>query len=164
MLPGPRSLQVLNLLPLLFLLDGQLGRLGLDAVGRRVPLLIGLAVHVLASVLCVFAPNVAVLGVLRVLQGLGGAATAVVATAVVRDMFTGLAAAKVFSRLMLVMGVAPILAPTLGSQVLRWTQWRGVFVLLAVFGVVLVVVAAFRVLHAAMKHHHQRRRLALVIA
>jgi DHA1 family bicyclomycin/chloramphenicol resistance-like MFS transporter len=114
-----------------------------DAVGRRVPLLIGLAVHVLASVLCVFAPNVAVLGVLRVLQGLGGAATAVVATAVVRDMFTGLAAAKVFSRLMLVMGVAPILAPTLGSQVLRWTQWRGVFVLLAVFGVVLVVVAAF---------------------
>jgi MFS transporter, DHA1 family, multidrug resistance protein len=126
-----------------------------DAVGRRGPLLIGLAVHVLASVLCVFAPNVAVLGVLRVLQGLGGAATAVVATAVVRDLFTGLAAAKVFSRLMLVMGVAPILAPTLGSQVLRWTQWRGVFVLLAVFGVVLVVVAAFG-LPETLPHQHRR--------
>ena len=75
--------------------------------------------HVLASVLCVFAPNIAVLGGLRVLQGLGAAAATVVAMAVVRDLFTGLAAAKVFSRLMLVMGAAPILAPTLGGQVLR---------------------------------------------
>jgi DHA1 family bicyclomycin/chloramphenicol resistance-like MFS transporter len=78
-----------------------------------------------------------------VLQGLGAAAASVVATAVVRDLFTGLAAAKMFSRLMLVMGVAPILAPTLGSLVLRWTQWRGVFVLLAVFGVALIALAAF---------------------
>lgn len=114
-----------------------------DAVGRRKPLLAGLAVHVLASVLCVIAPNVGVLGALRVLQGLGAAAASVVATAVVRDLFTGLAAAKMFSRLMLVMGVAPILAPTLGSLVLRWTQWRGVFVLLAVLGVALIALAAF---------------------
>jgi MFS transporter, DHA1 family, multidrug resistance protein len=114
-----------------------------DAIGRRKPLLAGLAVHVLASVLCVMAPSIAVLGTLRVLQGLGAAAAAVVAMAVVRDLFSGLAAARLFSRLMLVMGVAPVLAPTLGSEVLRWTQWRGVFVALGVLGVGLIVLGAF---------------------
>jgi DHA1 family bicyclomycin/chloramphenicol resistance-like MFS transporter len=113
-----------------------------DAVGRRRPLLAGTAVHVLASVLCVVAPNVAVLGALRVLQGLGAAAAAVVAMAVVRDLFTGFEAAKLFSRLMLVMGVAPVLAPTLGGELLRFTNWRGVFVALAVLGVLLVAVTA----------------------
>jgi DHA1 family bicyclomycin/chloramphenicol resistance-like MFS transporter len=93
-------------------------------------------------VLCVVAPNIAVLGALRVLQGLGAAAAAVVATAVVRDLFTGLAAATLFSRLMLVMGVAPVLAPTLGGELLRFTNWRGVFVALAVLGVLLVAVTA----------------------
>jgi MFS transporter, DHA1 family, multidrug resistance protein len=115
-----------------------------DAYGRRAPLLAGLAVHVLASVLCVVAPNIAVLGTLRVLQGLGVAASSVVALAVVRDLFTGTAFASLFSRLMLVMGAAPILAPTLGGAVLRWTQWRGVFVALAAFGVLLLAVAALR--------------------
>lgn len=114
-----------------------------DAVGRRAPLLAGIAVHVVASVLCVIAPNIAVLGALRVLQGLGTAAAAVVAMAVVRDLFTGAAFATLFSRLMLVMGAAPILAPTLGSAVLGWTTWRGVFVVLALFGVALLAVAAF---------------------
>lgn len=113
-----------------------------DAVGRRVPLIAGIALHVVASVLCVFAPNIAVLGALRVVQGLGVAATSVVAMAVVRDLFDGAAFAKLLSRLLLVMGAAPILAPTLGGALLRWTDWRGVFVALAVMGVLLVVVAA----------------------
>lgn len=115
-----------------------------DAYGRRAPLIAGLAVHVVASLLCVVAPNIAVLGTLRVLQGLGVAASSVVALAVVRDLFTGTAFASLFSRLMLVMGAAPILAPTLGGAVLRWSEWRGVFVALAVFGVLLLVVAALR--------------------
>lgn len=114
-----------------------------DAVGRRVPLLAGIGLHIVASVLCVIAPNIATIGTLRVLQGLGVAAAAVVAVAVVRDLFSGAAFAKLFSRLMLVMGAAPILAPTLGSALLRWSDWRGVFVALAVFGVLLVTVAAF---------------------
>ena len=109
-----------------------------DAMGRRTPLLGGIAVHVLASVLCVIAPNLAVLGTLRVLQGLGAAAAAVVAMAIVRDLFDGLAAARLFSRLMLVVGVAPILAPTIGGLVLNWTSWRGVFVVLAVVGVAIL--------------------------
>ncbi|MCI4065567.1 multidrug effflux MFS transporter [Micromonospora sp. R77] len=114
-----------------------------DAVGRRRPLLAGIGLHVVASVLCVVAPNIAVVGALRVLQGLGVAAASVVATAIVRDLFSGASFARLFSRLMLVMGAAPILAPTLGSGLLRWSDWRGVFVALAVFGVLLVTVAAF---------------------
>ncbi|MCW3840583.1 multidrug effflux MFS transporter [Micromonospora yasonensis] len=114
-----------------------------DAVGRRLPLLAGIALHIVASVLCVLAPNIAVIGVLRVLQGLGVAAASVVAMAVVRDLFSGAAFAQLFSRLMLVMGAAPVLAPTLGSGLLRWSDWRGVFAALAVFGLLLATVAAF---------------------
>ncbi|MEU5904448.1 multidrug effflux MFS transporter [Micromonospora sp. NPDC047467] len=115
-----------------------------DVIGRRKPLLAGLVLHIVASVLCVFAPDIAVLGVLRVLQGLGVAASAVVATAIVRDLFSGSSFARIFSRLMLVMGIAPILAPTLGSAMLGWTDWRGVFAALAVLGVLLIIVAALR--------------------
>jgi len=113
-----------------------------DAMGRRLPLLGGIAVHVVASVLCVIAPNLAVLGTLRVLQGLGAAAAAVVAMAIVRDLFDGLAAARLFSRLMLVVGVAPILAPTVGGLVLNWTSWRGVFVVLTVVGMAILAASA----------------------
>ncbi len=113
-----------------------------DALGRRTPLLVGVGVHVLASLLCVLAPNVQVLGGLRVLQGLGAAAASVTAMAVVRDRYTGIAAATVLSRLMLVLGAAPVLAPTLGGEVLRVTDWRGVFAVLAVIGTALAVMAA----------------------
>jgi MFS transporter, DHA1 family, multidrug resistance protein len=113
-----------------------------DAVGRRTPLLFGVGLHILASVLCVIAPNLAVLGTLRVLQGLGAAAAAVVVMAIVRDLFTGLPAARLLSRLMLVLGAAPILAPTLGGIVLSGTSWRGVFVVLALFGVAIISVTA----------------------
>ncbi|MFB9445348.1 multidrug effflux MFS transporter [Dactylosporangium vinaceum] len=114
-----------------------------DAFGRRVPLLAGIAVHVVASVLCVFAPNLVMLGTLRVLQGLGAAAASVVATAVVRDLFSGNSAARLLSRLMLVVGVAPILAPTIGGFVLRVTEWRGVFVVLAAAGLAILGTTAF---------------------
>lgn len=112
-----------------------------DSIGRRRPLVAGVAVHVLASLLCVVAPNILTLGILRVLQGLGVAAATVVTTAMVRDVSSGVGAAKLLSRLMLVMGAAPVLAPTLGSQILRFTNWRGVFVALAGLGLVLIVVA-----------------------
>jgi DHA1 family bicyclomycin/chloramphenicol resistance-like MFS transporter len=112
-----------------------------DALGRRLPLVTGIALHVLASLLCIIAPNILILGIMRVLQGVGVAAAAVVTTAMVRDVSDGVGAARLLSRLMLVMGAAPVLAPTLGSQILRVTNWRGVFVVLALLGLVLVVVA-----------------------
>ncbi|AYY15361.1 Bcr/CflA family efflux MFS transporter [Actinobacteria bacterium YIM 96077] len=111
-----------------------------DRLGRRRPLITAVMVHVVASVLCALAPNIATLGMFRVLQGMAAAAGAVVSMAVVRDMYTGLPAVRMLSRLMLVMGAAPVLAPTLGGQILRFTDWRGVFWLLALLGAALVVV------------------------
>ncbi|SDF87267.1 MFS transporter, DHA1 family, bicyclomycin/chloramphenicol resistance protein [Pseudonocardia oroxyli] len=114
-----------------------------DAVGRRTPLLIGTTLHIVSSLLIMVAPNIAVFGALRVLQGVGGAAGAVVAMAVVRDLFTGRPAATLLSRLMLVMGAAPVLAPTLGGELLRFADWRGVFAFLALYGAAILALLAF---------------------
>jgi DHA1 family bicyclomycin/chloramphenicol resistance-like MFS transporter len=114
-----------------------------DAFGRRRPLIIGTALHVVASLLVLVAPNIAVLGALRLLQGVGAAAGAVIAIAVVRDLFDGRAAATMLSRLFLVLGAAPVLAPTIGGEVLRFTSWRGVFVILAGYGLLLLAVGLF---------------------
>ncbi|MGO8684820.1 MAG: multidrug effflux MFS transporter [Thermoleophilia bacterium] len=113
-----------------------------DRLGRRRPLLVGLAVYVLAAILCALAPSVGVLIAVRAAQGLAGAAGIVIANAVVADLYTGRAAARFFSRLMLISGLAPIVAPLVGGQVLRITSWRGVFAILAGFGLVLLVAAA----------------------
>ena len=126
-----------------------------DAFGRRRPLLVGTGVHVAASVLCAVAPNIAVLGGLRVLQGAGAAAGMVVALAIVRDLYTGRAAALLLSRLILVMGAAPIVAPTLGGALLGFTSWRGVFVALALYGLVLLPIAAL-LLPETLPHHRRR--------
>jgi DHA1 family bicyclomycin/chloramphenicol resistance-like MFS transporter len=112
-----------------------------DRYGRRRPLLVSASLHIAASLLCAVAPNVAVLSALRVLQGLAASGAAVIALAVVRDVAKGRSFVVMMSRLLLVMGAAPVLAPTLGSQLLRWTQWRGVFVTLAGIAVVLLIVA-----------------------
>lgn len=112
-----------------------------DAVGRRVPLITGTLISVFASVLCLFAPTVELLTVARVVQGLGASAGAVLALAVVRDLYTDRAAATLLSRLILVMGVSPVLAPTLGSAVLQWTQWRGVFAVLGALGLAIALFA-----------------------
>ncbi len=114
-----------------------------DSFGRRRPILYGAALHVIASLLCATAPNVASLCAFRVIQGIAASGAAVVALAIVRDVAKGHAFVVMMSRLLLVMGAAPVLAPTLGSQALRWTQWRGVFILLAAIGAVLLVVTAF---------------------
>ncbi|GAA2350699.1 multidrug effflux MFS transporter [Saccharopolyspora halophila] len=114
-----------------------------DAVGRRRPLLIGVAIYVLASVLCALAPSAYALAGIRLVQGFGGAAGIVIARAVVRDLYSGVALAKFFSMLMLVVGVVPIMAPVVGGQLLQLTSWRGVFVVLAVVGALLLAVATF---------------------
>lgn len=113
-----------------------------DTLGRRRPLLIGLAAYALASLLCVVAPSVLMLLVLRFIQGLAGAAGIVIARAIVRDLYTGVAAARFFSLLMLVNGLAPILAPLFGGLLLHFTSWRGVFMTLTIIGALLLVAAA----------------------
>ncbi|MFI1416755.1 multidrug effflux MFS transporter [Streptomyces sp. NPDC020731] len=111
-----------------------------DRWGRRRPLLVGLAVYVVATALCAFAPTVELLVTFRLAQGLAGAAGIVIARAVARDLYDGLAMARFFSTLMLISGVAPIVAPLIGGQILRVTDWRGVFAVLTVVGVLLTAV------------------------
>ncbi|MFJ9741376.1 multidrug effflux MFS transporter [Streptomyces sp. NPDC101166] len=115
-----------------------------DRWGRRRPLLAGLAVYVVATVLCALAPTVEALVAFRLAQGLAGAAGIVIARAVVRDLYDGVAMARFFSTLMLVSGVAPVVAPLIGGQILRVTDWRGVFVVLAAVGVGLAALVAAR--------------------
>jgi MFS transporter, DHA1 family, multidrug resistance protein len=114
-----------------------------DAVGRRRPLLLGLASHGLMSLLCALAPSITMLAVTRTLQGVSGAAVAVVAMAIVRDLFSGYQAAQLLSRLVLVLGIAPILAPSLGSALLQVTSWHGIFVVLAAVAAALFALAFF---------------------
>jgi DHA1 family bicyclomycin/chloramphenicol resistance-like MFS transporter len=112
-----------------------------DRFGRRRPLQVGVGLYAATSVLCALAPSVAVLLPLRFLQGLAGAAGIVISRAVVRDLHTGQAAARLFASLLVVNGVAPILAPIVGGQLLHVTTWRGIFVVLAGIGVLLLLAA-----------------------
>ncbi|WP_290059921.1 multidrug effflux MFS transporter [Amycolatopsis solani] len=114
-----------------------------DALGRRRPLLAGLVLYVVGSVLCAVSPDAWLLVGARFVQSLGAAAGVVIARATVRDLYSGTAMTKFFSTLMLVSGLAPILAPLIGGQLLNWTSWRGVFVALTVFGAVLLAVVVF---------------------
>jgi MFS transporter, DHA1 family, multidrug resistance protein len=108
-----------------------------DRWGRRSPLLIGLVAYVVSTALCALAPTVETLVAFRLAQGLAGAAGIVIARAVVRDLYDGVAMARFFSTLMLIGGVAPIVAPLIGGQILRVTDWRGVFVVLTFVGLLL---------------------------
>lgn len=126
-----------------------------DSLGRRRPLMAGIVLHMLASVLCMLAPDITVLGVARGLQGMGAAAATVVAIAVIGDLFSGTAAATVMSRLMLVLGVAPVLAPSLGAAVLLHASWQWVFAALVVLAGGLLLVAA-TVLPETLPAAHRR--------
>jgi DHA1 family bicyclomycin/chloramphenicol resistance-like MFS transporter len=114
-----------------------------DSLGRRKPLIVGIVLHMVASVVCVFAPNIEILGAGRVLQGIGASAAMVVSFAVVGDLFDDSAAATVFSRLMLVLGAGPVIAPSLGAAVLLRASWHWTFAVLVVLAGALLVVAVF---------------------
>jgi len=114
-----------------------------DRVGRRWPLLLATVLHVVASVAVALAPSVPILIALRVVQGIGAAGGGVVAMAMVRDLFGGQPLIRMLSRLALVTGLAPILAPVIGSQLLAVLDWRGVFWCLAAYGLVILVAAVF---------------------
>lgn len=113
-----------------------------DALGRRLPLLVGVALFTLTSLLCIVAPSVTTLTVLRFIEGVAGAAGMVIGLAVVRDVYPGNAQARFFSLLMMVTSVGPIVAPVIGSLLLTFTSWRGVFITLTLIGVVLFLAVA----------------------
>jgi len=114
-----------------------------DRLGRRRPLIVGLSAYLVASVACALAPSVTVLVVLRFIQGLGGAAGIVISRAIARDLYSGRALMIFFSRLLLIAGLAPVIAPILGGQLSRIMSWRGIFGVLAGFGAVLLLAGWF---------------------
>ncbi|WP_376765723.1 multidrug effflux MFS transporter [Agromyces agglutinans] len=114
-----------------------------DKVGRRLPLILATILHIVASVGAAFAPDIVWLSVFRLLQGFGAAAGGVVAMAMVRDLFGGKPLVRMLSRLALVNGLAPVLAPVIGSQLLGVMDWRGIFWVLAAYGAVVVLAVAF---------------------
>ncbi len=105
-----------------------------DRFGRKPPLYVGISLFVVASIACALATSIEALIGWRFLQALGGCAGMVITRAIVRDRFTAQEAARLFSLLILVMGLAPILAPLLGGALLGVSSWHAIFVALAVFG------------------------------
>jgi len=116
-----------------------------DARGRRLPLLSGLVAFSVASLLCAISPSISVLIVVRFVQGLAGGTSIVIARAVVRDLFDGRTAARMFATLVMLSSIAPIFAPLIGGGVLALTSWRGIFIILTTIGALLIALAWLRV-------------------
>ncbi|WP_042352106.1 multidrug effflux MFS transporter [Bacillus massiliigorillae] len=106
-----------------------------DVRGRRMPLILGLLLYIVSSLLCMFTQSVWVFIFLRFLQGVAGAVGIVLSKAMVRDLYSGSELTKFFALLMLVNGAAPIIAPIAGGQLLEITSWRGIFFVLSLIGV-----------------------------
>ncbi|WP_027584759.1 multidrug effflux MFS transporter [Bradyrhizobium sp. Ai1a-2] len=115
-----------------------------DRFGRRPVLLGGMAVYGVASLLAIAASSFETLLLARALQGLGTSATRVIATSIVRDCYAGRRMASVMSLAMMVFIAVPVVAPSLGQAVLLLTQWRGIFVVLMLYGVIALIWSALR--------------------
>lgn len=131
-----------------------------DALGRRRPLLIGVAAFVITSLLCIVAPSILALILLRFGQGIAGAAGIAIALAIASDLYSGNALARCFALLTLVNALAPILAPIIGGQLLNFTSWRGVFVTLAIIGVIFFFATAFGLGETLPAERRQSRGLS----
>ncbi|MFO7635550.1 MAG: Bcr/CflA family multidrug efflux MFS transporter [Caldilinea sp.] len=114
-----------------------------DRMGRRTPLLFGCAMYTIVSIGCAFAPSVTGLMGLRFLQALGSSAGVVIGRSVVRDLFDERESARMYSFLVLVMGIAPITAPLIGGQLLVAFGWRSIFLVLAGFGLLCFLLVWF---------------------
>ena len=110
-----------------------------DTMGRKLPLIVGNLLCVISSIICAFAPSIEILLLGRFLQGLTGSVGVVIAKAIARDFASGQELTKLFALLMMVNGLAPVLAPLIGGQLLLFTTWRVIFVILAVFSAILLV-------------------------
>lgn len=117
-----------------------------DRIGRKIPLIFGLSLHIVASILCIYVDDLQTLLIVRVLQALGSCVGLVLARAAIRDVLDTNSAAKAFASMMIVMGVAPVIAPTLGAWLLLFFHWHSIFITLAFLGAVslLGVIFAFK--------------------
>ncbi|QDW83857.1 MFS transporter [Staphylococcus pasteuri] len=110
-----------------------------DSIGRRKPLWISMLIYTIASLGIVFVTNIQVMIALRFIQGITGGAASVISRAIASDMYKGKELTKFLSLLMLVNGVAPVIAPAIGGVILSFAVWRMVFIILTVFGVLMVI-------------------------
>lgn len=109
-----------------------------DKFGRKIPLIISLVIYIISTILIVYAPNIESMIVLRVIQGLSSAGSVVISRAVATDLYRGREMTRFFGLLMTINGIAPIISPILGSLLLEYISWKGVFVFLALIGVVVL--------------------------
>ena len=110
-----------------------------DKFGRKIPLIISLVIYIISTVLIVYAPNIESMIVLRVIQGLSSAGSVVISRAVATDLYRGREMTRFFGLLMTINGIAPIISPILGSLLLEYISWKGVFVFLALIGVIVLL-------------------------
>ena len=110
-----------------------------DTMGRKLPLIIGNLLCVISGIICAYAPSIEILLLGRFLQGLTGSVGVVISKAIARDFASGQELTKLFALLMMVNGLAPVLAPLVGGQLLLFTTWRVIFVILALFSTILLV-------------------------
>ncbi|HEY1238475.1 MAG TPA: multidrug effflux MFS transporter [Solirubrobacterales bacterium] len=123
-----------------------------DSIGRRTPVLAGLIAYLVSSLLCGLAPEIWTLTFLRLVQGAAAGVGFVIARAIVRDLYTGSSGARMFARLVLVSGVAPVIAPIIGGQLLRLTSWRGLFVVFALISAAILAVANLVLVETLPEH------------
>jgi len=109
-----------------------------DKFGRKIPLIISLVIYIISTILIVYAPNIEAMIVLRVIQGLSSAGSVVISRAVATDLYRGREMTRFFGLLMTINGLAPIISPILGSLLLEYISWKGVFVFLALIGVIVL--------------------------
>lgn len=140
------TLQMANTLPAYFmgLAIGQLiyGPIS-DRIGRKKPLYFGMALYAVASLLCILAPDHWSLIAARILQALGGCVGVVMARAAIRDRLDVQSSAQAFAQMMIVMGVAPIMAPVIGAVMLQYFEWQSIFILLSIIGLICLLCVHF---------------------
>lgn len=129
-----------------------------DKTGRKPMIYLALLIFVLASIGCIFTADATQLLVYRFLQGIGGSIGMVIATASIRDLHTGHAAAKLMSLVVLVLGIAPVIAPLVGSLVLQVANWRVIFAVLAALGVLCAIIVATMLPETRMRELRARSK------
>jgi DHA1 family bicyclomycin/chloramphenicol resistance-like MFS transporter len=123
-----------------------------DSLGRRAPVITGLVAYLATSLLCAVAPGIWWLVAMRLAQGAAAGVGFVIARAIVRDLYSGAVGARMFARLVMISGVAPVVAPILGGQLLRFTSWRGIFVAFAVISAAILVIATLHLVETLPVH------------
>ena len=110
-----------------------------DKFGRKKPLIISLVIYIISTILLIFSPNIETMIVLRAVQGLASAGSVVISRAVATDLYRGREMTRFFGLLMTINGIAPIISPVLGSLLLEYIGWKGVFFFLAIIGIVVLL-------------------------